>query len=174
MKKPFYKTWWFIVIVVCILINAIVLLIDRETGQAVKATVESSTVEEQITEFINDELGKKTNNKKERVVSVGYVADTFEVVLNADDNLTVNLMKTAMLSDAAEVFEEIQKHEDIKGDVIVGFMSELVDSYSNKSDDKILSIRLTQEELDKINFENFLFTNFNTIADVYFEHPAIQ
>ena len=169
MKKPFYKTWWFIVIVVCVLASSIISFVDDKTGQA-----DESTVEGKVTNFINKEFGKETNSKKERIVSVGYVDGTFEVLLNVDDNLSVNLMKTNMLSYATDIFEEVQKHEDIDTDVKVAFMAEVSDGYGNVKDTKILSIKLSQKTLDKIDFENFLYPNLETVADVYNEHTALK
>ena len=75
--------------------------------------------------------------------------------------------------NAKIVFEELQGYEDITGDIIVGYYLDLVDQLGNVEPGKVLSIRLTQEILDQINFENFNFENFESIADVYYLHPAI-
>ncbi len=139
-----------------------------------KAKAAVKTPEDRITAFINKELGKETNNDKDRIVSVGYNADRFAIVLNADSNLTTNLTRTSMLMDASEIFAELQKYDDINGDVTLAFMLNLVDQYGNTEAGRVMNIRLTQETLDKINFESFNNNNYSNIADAYFEHPAIS
>lgn len=134
----------------------------------------SQTPEERITTFINKELGKETNNDKKRIVSVGYTSSAFAIVLNADDNLTTNLTRTSMLMDASEIFEELQGYDDITGDVTLAFMLDLVDQYGNVEAGRVMSIRLTQETLEKVNFENFNYDNFKNIAEPYLEHRAIS
>ena len=134
----------------------------------------SQTPEKRITSFINKELGKETNNDKKRIVSVENTGSGFAIVLNADSNLTTNLTRTSMLIDASDIFEELQGYDDITGDVVVAFMLDLVDQYGNTETGRVLSIRLTHETLEKINFENFNYDNYKNIAEPYLEHRAIS
>ena len=134
----------------------------------------SQTPEKRITTFINKELGKETNNDKKRIVSVEYTSNAFAIVLNADDNLTTNSTRTSMLMDASEIFEELQGYDDITGDVTLAFMLDLVDQYGNVEAGRVMSIRLTQDTLEKINFDNFNYDNFKNIAETYLVHRAIS
>ena len=147
---------------------------EAKEAEALAKEAASKTPEERITTFINKELGKETNNDKDRIVSVGYNADRFAIVLNADNNLTTNLTRTSMLMDASEILEELQGYDDIHGDVTLAFMLDLVDQYGNTEAGRVMNIRLTQATLDKINFENFNYDNYSNIADAYFEHQAIS
>lgn len=198
MKKPFYKKWWFILILVVIVIGAIGNAIegdekessDDKTKQEVSAkpkekTEEPSnevkkeeatpkTPEERATAFINKKLKEKTNTDKERIVSIGESNDSFEIVLNGDDNFTTNMMRTGMLSKTADVFEEVSKYEDITTkDISIGWMMTLVDQYGNENEQRVLNIRLSKESLAKINWDNFNYDNFENIAETYFIHPAL-
>ena len=146
---------------------------DTKTKEAEEKAA-SQTPEKRITTFINKELGKETNNDKKRIVSVENNEGKLTIVLNADSNLTTNLTRTSMLMDATEIFEELQGYDDLTGDVTLAFMLDLVDQYGNTEARKVLSIRLTQETLNKINFENFNKDNYPNIADSYLEHRVLS
>ena len=198
LKKPFYKKWWFILIVAIIVIGAIGNAVEGDEKKSsedkskqevsaqpkekseepakedVKKEEAPKTPVERATAFINKEFKDKTNTDKARIVSIGESNDAFEIVLNGDDNFTTNMMRTGMLSKSADVFEEVSKYEDVTTkDLSIGWMMTLVDQYGNENEQRVLNIRLSKETLAKINWDNFNYDNFENIAETYFIHPAL-
>ena len=206
MKKPFYKKWWFILIVAIIVLGAIGNAIggddkgnakkDNPTKQEESAKKEVSaetkenkepakeeakkeekpkTPEERATAFVNKKLKDKTNNDKDRIVSVGVKNNSFEIILNGDDNFTTNMIRIGMISKSADLFEEVSKYEDITAnDITIGWMMTLVDQYGNENDQPVLKVQLSKDKLAKINWKNFDYNNLENIADAYFVHPALK
>ncbi len=50
----------------------------------------------------------------------------------------------------------------------------LVDKYGGESTDKVMAIRMSKGTWEKINWDNFLIDNLPSVADTYWEHPAIR
>ena len=50
----------------------------------------------------------------------------------------------------------------------------LVDNFGNKSEDIVLTLTYSRATMDKINWDNFLYTKIFDIADQSFFHPALQ
>lgn len=184
MKK--LLKWFGIFVGALIVISVIAALLDPDTDISEPEKVETAapveekeevkeeTPKDMIISYINEEMGEKTNTDKERVVSIGESMGAFEVVVNGDENLTTNLTLTSMYSDANEIFEQLQSYDDLKQDVMISIMQTFTDQYGNENEDKALMIRLNQETLDKINFENFNYENYPNLAVSHYLHPAFQ
>ena len=152
----------------------VLLVVDISNDEQTEETKKPLTVEEQIKNEINKELGEKTNNKKDRIVSLrieesGYV----EIVLNSDDSLSTKSTKDSMLYDATDAFPILFKDKSIQRARII-FISTLVDVYGKESDEEVIRITLTRETNDKITWDNFNIDNFGTVAENFFVHPALQ
>ena len=52
--------------------------------------------------------------------------------------------------------------------------ADMQDEYGNVKEMKVLTVNLTKETVDKINFENFQSSNLPNVADAIFVHPAFQ
>jgi hypothetical protein len=95
------------------------------------------------------------------------------ITLNGNDNLTNNMTKEGLQIDSGKVFQTIFKNKEVNC-VAVFWQLPMVDTYGKKSDDIVMKIKLTRDTFSKINWDNFDFHNYPTIADFYFEHPALK
>lgn len=185
MKKPFYKKWWVWAIAAFIILGLALspseeerAQMEAEEQQAVKevtAEPEPQTLEEQIKSEINKALGETTNNDDERIVDLTFNEDSgfVRIVLAGDDNLTNNLTKVGLLSDAADAFPILFKDNAVK-DAMISIQLPLVDQYGNSEDGEVMAMELDRKTHEKINYENFNPENFETVAKNYFEHPALN
>ncbi|GIN10136.1 hypothetical protein J26TS2_00030 [Shouchella clausii] len=96
------------------------------------------------------------------------------LTLNGSDNLTQNLIYKGMLMDSSDLAERFKNSDLEIHDLMMSWQMPLVDTYGNEEDGEVLRINLSGETLDKINFDNFLFENFPSIADNYWEHPTFS
>ena len=77
--------------------------------------------------------------------------------------------------DASELMEALAPilDENIN---IVNFSSSLplVDQYGNTTQDKVGLITFNRSEWKKINWDNFITDNIESVADYFWIHPAIN
>ena len=131
-----------------------------------------------ITQNVNNDLGSRNSSQKKRVVSVQvdmYSAGgkSVTITLNGDDNLTNNLTKKGLQMNSNPVFKSAFKNKEVNC-VIVAWQLPLSDPYGKTSDEVVMRIKLTRDTFNKIDWNNFDFQNYPTIADDYFEHPALN
>ncbi|MBS4191725.1 hypothetical protein KHA94_16165 [Bacillus sp. FJAT-49705] len=131
------------------------------------------TLDEQIKEIVVDKIGKTNNMKKDRIVELSVDSDIAYLKLNASENLSNNMTKKKMWMDSISILEPISKIESVKG-VIIHWMFPLVDQYGNSEDVNVMAFNIEREELDKINWDNFLIENLPTVVNDYFEHQALS
>src|SRR5690606_2101717 len=109
MKKPFYKRWWFIAIVVFLVMGGLGALIDEEkttsdeeaaevsSKQEEKQQAEKETAKETAKETIDESKESESNEPKEKVIElkeeipfVDFTAKIQRIKIN-DDTLTIVL-----------------------------------------------------------------------------------
>ncbi|WP_332647037.1 hypothetical protein [Lysinibacillus sp. 54212] len=125
-----------------------------------------------VTEYINKVLGEKTNTDETRVVSVTNDAEGLTVLLNIDENLSMKLIRTSMLSDARGLFNEISQYENLSV-VTIGY----IDQYKldNKTNDvRVMSIKFDADKIKSIDWDKYLNDNFEKDAKSYFIHPDFK
>ncbi|MCY7780098.1 hypothetical protein MOB41_16990 [Bacillus haynesii] len=136
---------------------------------------------EEIQKIIEKTVGKKSGSEpkisdlevSDLLESDTKNARTVNVTLNGNDNLTTNLIKKGMLLEAEKLFPKI--FDDKKVDrVILTWKFPLVDTKGNSESKKVLSIQIERKTNDEINWDNFDRDNFATVADHYYEHPALN
>ncbi|MEC0495969.1 hypothetical protein ACSYGW_13130 [Bacillus glycinifermentans] len=98
---------------------------------------------------------------------------TVNVTFNGDDNLTTKMIKNGMLIEAEKLFPTIFGDKKV-GRVILTWKFPLVDTKGNSESKKVLSIQIERKTNDEINWDNFDCNNFATVADHYYEHPALN
>lgn len=143
-----------------------------------KEAFDSLAPKSKVEKIIVDELKSKTNTDKDRIVSVELLPEEdeslyFLITLNADENLTPELIRHGMLTNSKKIIEPISKIENMNK-IVLRWHLPLVDSYGNSKDTEVLTINLEKDALDKINWDNFLVEKFPDVANTYFEHPAIK
>lgn len=198
-KKRFYTRWWFWVLAI-IVVTGIAgggeesSQEDKEKGDAKPAATQPKTETEKakvkqekttheiVKEIIYDKLGKKTNTGEKRIVELqvndnaGTMDANDKVVvakLYADENLSTNFTRKGILMDSKKILESLFKQKNIS-DVTLLWQFALVDKYGKESVDTILKISLDRQTADKINWVNFDYNNFSSVATQYFEHPALR
>lgn len=133
------------------------------------------TVDNQIKEDIYEELGDKSNNKKDRVVSLDIEKNTgyAKVVLSGDNSLSTKDTKEKQLYDATDVFPIVFKDDSIKK-AMVTFQLPLTDKYGKETDEDVLRIVMTRETNDKMEWKNFNIANFDKVADSLYMQQALR
>lgn len=139
------------------------------TEQTTEQTTKPATLEEKIDDAIIKARGEKEDVKVLDNVNGGK---NIEITLKGKDNLTTNMIRTGMLIQAKEILEELQPLEEIT-QVCLFWTFPLVDVYGNEKTDTVMKILIKKETLKKINFENFDWNKFPTIADDYHESAAL-
>ncbi|KRG13371.1 hypothetical protein ACA30_15860 [Virgibacillus soli] len=147
--------------------------VEAEEKKAKEEAEKNAPIDEKITKVIYDTLGKKTNNKKDRIHKIVVSGNVANVWLNADENLTNNMTKKGMWIDSLKGLEELAKFEDLE---IISFvwMYTFVDKYGEDSEGKIMSLDFPRDVIDKINFDKVDYNNAPDIAENYWEHNALS
>ena len=109
---------------------------------------------------INDDLGSGS----------GKIA---LIYLKAKDNLTNSMIRTGALTEARDILKALQARDDVS-EITIFWSFPFVDVYGNTQDETIIKVNVTKSTLDKINFDNFDYSNISEIADDYFEHSALS
>ncbi|MCM3713375.1 hypothetical protein M3202_04695 [Alkalihalobacillus oceani] len=93
--------------------------------------------------------------------------------INAKSNLTNNMVRTGILMEAAELMQALFVDDNIH-DVTVNWHLPLTDAYGNTEPGMVFRVSLERETYEKINWDGFDHNNFETVADMYFEHPGFS
>lgn len=118
-------------------------------------------------------LSDKTSAGDQRVRNIDAYDDTVLIEYNADDNLTVGLVRFGIWSDTLEIVQKLSGNTSINS-VTVNAYIPLVDQYGNEAPGKVMTVNLTKETWSKINWDNFITDNLPNVADLYYIHPAIK
>ena len=157
------------------LILIIVVIAIVKSGDDTEKTDKSLTVEDQIKNDVYEELGEKSNNKKDRIVNLDIEKSTgyAKIILAGDNSLSTKDTKEKQLFDAEDVFPILFKDKSIEK-AMVTFQLPLVDKYGKETDEDVIRIVLTRETNDKIVWKNFNIDNFGTVAENFYMHPAMK
>src|SRR5690625_5086845 len=149
----------------------------KEEKEAVKEKKVDVTSEKDVEKLVNELLGDTSNAGEKRVERVVYnEVDTSPykcLNLHADANSTVKLARYGMLKDKLEIMKALNK-EGYKGKFYVDWRLPLTDKYGDTAPGKVMSIDISAEDFEKINFEKVDYLNLPEIADGYFEHPGFS
>ncbi len=200
LKKPFYKRWWFIGLVVLTIIGAIVSAGEDTTTEQPQESTSSAVEEKQDTtepkqeesvqikredisldqyleHIVKEVIGEETNMDKPVFVSISNGDEGIkDITLNPNDNLTNNMMVGGMLSDASDYYKAIKDDEEVKKlkGVSLIYQMTLVDKLGNESINPVLILTVSPETMNKINWDNFITDNLPDVADTYYLHPALK
>lgn len=126
---------------------------------------------------ITSKIGDKTNEKKDKIVSIVNDNKDYTIVLNAEDNLTNNLIKNAILGEIKKFYIEFTKESnriDNVSSITTIYNFPLKDSYGNTSDKQIFKIIFDSNTIKKTNWNDILTTNLTTIANDYWISSALE
>jgi hypothetical protein len=147
-----------------------------ETQTAQQPAPKPKTLEEKITDAVNASLGSQTNMGKPRVAGVevdkynaqmlsgyGYKKGNsivgLLITINADENLTVNLMKGSMHNEAAKIAQAVFPLDQSIGDIIIWSQLPVKDQYGKTKDDTAIVYSIARPLFAKINWSNFDYHN---------------
>lgn len=150
-----------------------------------KPKAKPKSLKNKIAEIVNDKLGEETNNDKKRLKKIDVYAyvegedgpagsKLITVEYNGDDNLTTNLTKGSLTSDAEKIIQPISKLDSSIYTVVINAFLPLTDKFGNTRSGKVMTITLDKPTWQKINWENFIDDDFPDIADFYWEHPLFK
>ncbi|NNV07764.1 hypothetical protein ETC03_15720 [Geobacillus sp. MMMUD3] len=161
---------------------ACIIAFDATADTPKQASSKPKTLDEAVKNIVIEELGEKTNTDKKRIIDIKINNDAgttdkndkiVTVKLYADDNLTAKMLKSRALSDSKKVFEKLFQNNEVSKVLLIWEFT-LVDKYGSESDGTILRVGIDRQTADKINWENFDYNNFETVAQQYFIHPALN
>lgn len=161
--------------------EAVVSPTEVQTEIPTNTPVPSATPEplEQLKNSIADALGT-SNRDVVRLSHFGWNSEQseIEVTVAANDNLTDNLLKYGFQMDIVDVLRTIQtSNTPLPYDsVVVAITFPLVDVYGNSKESNVVIATYSRENLDKVNWVNFLTDNVYLIAnqDSLYIHPAAR
>lgn len=101
--------------------------------------------------------------------SVGDAKTNIDVKLA--DNLTTNMMIDGQLAKTTKLLEKLQGQN--LGEVFIGAKTEFSNPYGETSEQYAVKVFINQEDIDRIQFENFYYKNLFDIATVEI-HPGVD
>lgn len=144
---------------------------DKEKKEAAeKERLANRSIDEKIKDAVVAVMGKE-NYRNHR-----FEDSTLWIEVNAQGNLTQNMVLKGSYMDTLDIAQSIQKESLLNGanDFDISYYTELTDVYGKTSDAVIVEIGMNKDTLNKIDFKNVLHKNVPTIADYYWEHPLFS
>ena len=90
------------------------------------------------------------------------------------DNLNNEMIKNGIWIDTTDLLKALYTsgHNIENVNIVVNFP--LIDKYGNKSVGPIVKLNMSEETAEKINWENFLWTNLPDVVDSYWQHQDLS
>lgn len=183
-QKPFYKRWWFVLIVVLFIFAGIGGILDSAGVQTDKEKeIETTKMEEEKAK--KEENERKKNRTTVEVIDEDY--DKVDDVSLKDGLLTLETNPGTVWSENSlfhavyDLFEVM--HEAFEDNSIDEIEAEIqimmVDSKGNESDESVITYVYTRDSFKELNYDKFSEMAFGqqwrilNEADGYFIHPGI-
>ncbi len=98
------------------------------------------------------------------------------VTFSINDNLTEGFIVTGIQSDITDILKTVTQSRLVPGlqSITVSGTFVLADQFGNKSEDLVIRATYSRATLDKINWDNFLYTNILNIADDLYVQQDLQ
>lgn len=145
-------------------------------------TIETTGIDGQVRSVITSAIGAKTNTGVEKIIKLqvndhaGTQKDGDRIVvvqLQANDNLSNNMIKGGMQLESIKVFKELFRIVDVE-EVAIAWEFPTTDKLGNTSSSTVMKINLNRGTATKINWDGFDKKNIETVANTYWEHPSIR
>ena len=121
-------------------------------------------------------LGKKDNMGGARVRDgeTGWSNGWLVVAYNADENLTPGMTRTGCLMDIEELIAPLlAAYESANGVQVKAYLA-LTDPRGHTEHGLVMRADFSRGNSASINWENVLMDNIPSLAEVYWEHPALS
>lgn len=181
MKKPFYKRWWFILVVALIAISMIFGSTEQEKADGKKTEVvkvekpkpKEKTTQEQLEEILSN------NKNGDFVVMKGQFFEepySLQVEYLGKENLTNNMTTEGMKLTIRNALYEIKELDLNISSVGISIKYPLKDAHGNTTDEYVIKSSFSGDTIDKLvdNMAEFNTGNLAVIADSWWEHEAIK
>src|SRR5699024_4257306 len=140
---------------------------ESNTEMDKEIVAEVDTDEQRVINVIKDAIPEKRID--EVYVREGYIG----IKAIAAENLTTKLARSGMLVEATDVLNRL-KDANYIGEVSIMFSAEATNKHGEEFTLKVMSVDITAETLERINFDNFNRDDLPDVADNYFEHHSIK
>lgn len=180
MKKPIYKRWWFILIVVFLAIGIIGNIAtgwedheDEPKQEVAKIEKPEETPEKKLEQALSKITFADFNKMNGQFTVEPYSMQVeFTGKENLTNNMTVKSLKLA-IRDALYAVKESGLDFDNVG---ISIKYPLVDKHGNSSDEYVIKSDFSGETIDKLNENKNAVDadNIPDIADSWWEHDAIK
>lgn len=166
MKKPFYKRWWFVFLIIA-LIGGIVSTLggDKETVN------QDLTLDEQITDIIYKIVGKE-EEKEDTIINLTTTGGNVRVVMRKNP-VSEKKYKSELLIRSKQLLEKIAEIEEIEF-VSMEWQGLFVDQHGDSEYNPVMRIDMKRETLEEINWKDFDKDNIEDIADDYWQHKNLD
>lgn len=146
-------------------------------GLAVVLFVFALTLPEQTPDYskvldenaVRDQLPSGEDDAEIRVYGDGSVRIRREMA----KNLNAELMLYGARKDSIEIFKSVFKDPRVNHVSVISTVA-FVDSYGHKSTDVGATYAMYRETYQKINWDSFMTTNLDKVADQIYIHPTFR
>jgi len=118
---------------------------------------------ERLNHDIEKTLGK--SNRGNQRVEIKMSGSDIDVYIFADDNLTPSMAKTGIQTDVTDTLEAVKNSGYEYGSITVKVSAALVDTFGNSNETLIVTTTYNKATVDRINWDNFIFTDVFSISD---------
>ncbi len=183
MNKPFYKKWWFILIITFIVIGAIGTTMigdDQKTSEKelkekndtividMKAANDTSIpLEERIAKIATDLFGTTTTDGRDRDIRVESMGDTYYLKLMIDNSITKKKKLNDAQQNTVKLLKILKDVEDM-GNIHINWQDHFKDDYGNPTTGSAITTVIKKTDMDKIDLANFQASDLKKIASYYY------
>ncbi|WP_144513911.1 hypothetical protein [Bacillus sp. FJAT-22090] len=193
-KHHFYQRWWFLVIILILgigIVENIIKQVEKLETDRMEVTyspfykklekeelMEKMAQKNKTPEVIAAELIMKnfgvTNLEKEKaVLSSRFESGVVEAIALEENIKSTSSAKQFFLSRTVEFMKAMKSHKEVSQATLI-IQAPLSDRYGHVENGDVMIAFMSRETLDKINFKNFHAENLSSVADSYWEHPALS
>ncbi|MBN1430482.1 MAG: hypothetical protein JXB07_19080 [Anaerolineae bacterium] len=124
---------------------------------------------------ITEALGS-SNRDVDRVTSIEHDEDIGQITVTwaINDNLTTDFIKVGAQTDAVDIIEKVDSSGLQYNLLSIHGTFALVDDFGNVTEDTVVYASYSAQTIDKINWENFLYTSVWDIADTSDIRPEFR
>lgn len=124
-----------------------------------------------FTEYkIREQLGKKTNDGRDRIKNVGVEGSEVIIELNGNNAFSADMTVRGMLMDSRKLLESLSMREDVNAVSISEYL-EVEDIGGGTVPEWVFTLRVDNEGLEKVAEGDFLLNDLPKLAKEYKIHP---
>ena len=129
-----------------------------------------------LKDSIREALGElnRDGNRIHEIDIRGDNNDLVSVRFSLNDNFSEGSILRAGMLDIIDILKAVDSSSIDYSIVIVEGTFLMTDTYGNESEEQVIFASYSKENIDQINWNNFLTDNIFVIADTYNLHPALD